>query len=483
MNLNQLTAAGLGSLLRKREISCRELTDSVFSRISERNDKINAFVTLCPEQARRQADAVDEKISRGEELPPLAGIPAAVKDNICLAGIKTTCSSKMLENFIPPYNAHAADRMLAAGMVITGKTNLDEFAMGSSTETSLFGASRNPHNTDMTPGGSSGGSAAAVADFQSVLGLGSDTGGSIRQPASFCGAVGLKPTYGAVSRNGLVAFASSLDQIGPIARTVEDAALFLNVLAGHDPRDSTSVPMRHPDYSTFPGKDVKGMRAALPEEYFVDGISPAVKEKVLRMVKLLEGEGVEIERVSLPHTEYAVPAYYIIATAEASSNLARFDGVKYGHRAESPESLIDMYIKTRSEGFGAEVKRRIMLGTYVLSAGYYDAYYLKAVQVRTLVRNELDECLKKYDCIITPTTPTPAFGLGEKINDPLAMYLNDIFTIPANLAGLPAVSVPCGFSPGGLPVGIQFMARRFGEGDILKIAHACERLNLEAGDE
>ena len=483
MSLNELTAAGLSSLLREKEISCRELLDAVFARISRRNEKINAFITLAREQAYRQADILDEKRSRGEELPPLAGIPAAVKDNICVEGLRTTCASKMLENFIPPYNAHVIDRMLSAGMIITGKTNLDEFAMGSSTETSLFGPTRNPCNTDMTAGGSSGGSAAAVADFQSVLGLGSDTGGSIRQPAAFCGAVGLKPTYGAVSRNGAVAFASSLDQVGPIARTVGDAALFLNVLAGHDPMDSTSVPMEHPDYSSFTGQDVKGMKAALPDEYFVDGLSPAVKDNILRMVKLLEGEGVEVERVSLPHTEYAVPAYYIIATAEASSNLARFDGVKYGHRAENAESLLDMYIKTRSEGFGAEVKRRLMLGTYVLSSGYYDAYYLKAIKVRTLVRNEFDECFKKYDCIITPTTPTPAFGLGEKIKDPLAMYLNDIFTIPSNLAGLPAVSVPCGLSPEGLPVGMQFMARRFGEGGILKLAHACERLNGGGKDE
>lgn len=481
MSLNELAAEEMSALLRKKEISCRELADSAFSRIRERNGEINAFAALSEERAYEQADAVDKKLARGEELPPLAGIPAAVKDNICTEGVRTSCASRMLENFIPPYNARVIERMLSGGMIIAGKTNLDEFAMGSSTETSLFGPARNPCDTDMTPGGSSGGSAAAVADFQAALGLGSDTGGSIRQPAAFCGVVGLKPTYGAVSRNGLVAFASSLDQIGPIGRTVRDAALFLNVLAGHDARDSTSVPMEHPDYSGFAGRCVKGMKAALPDEYFVEGMNPEVREKVLRSVRLLEGEGVGVERVSLPHTEYAVPAYYIIATAEASSNLARFDGVKYGLRAENPGTLLDMYIKTRSEGFGAEVKRRLMLGTYVLSAGYYDAYYLKALKARTLVMNEFDECFKKYDCVITPTTPTPAFALGEKINDPLAMYLNDIFTIPANLAGLPAATVPCGLTSDGLPVGLQFMARRFGEGDIIKIAHASERLNR--GDE
>ncbi len=482
MSLNELTAAEIGSLIRGKKASCREVVDAVLDRVRERSDSINAFVTVTEEAARMQAGAVDEKIARGEDIPPLAGIPVAVKDNICTEGVRTTCSSRMLSEFVPPYNAYVIDKMLAAGMLVVGKTNLDEFAMGSSTETSFFGPTRNPHGEGMTPGGSSGGSAAAVSDFQCVLAVGSDTGGSIRQPAAFCGAVGLKPTYGAVSRNGLIAFASSLDQIGPIARTVGDAALFLNLLAGHDPGDSTSVPGERPDYTAFPGMDVRGMRAAIPDEYFVDGIDPEVKSGVLEAVKLLERRGVTVDRISLPHTEYSIPAYYIISTAEASSNLARFDGVKYGYRSENAGSLLDMYVNTRSEGFGSEVKRRLMLGAYVLSAGYYDAYYLKALKVRTLVKNEFDECFNKYDCVITPTTPTPAFAMGEKIDDPLAMYLNDIFTIPANLAGLPAISVPCGITSSGLPVGIQFMAQRFNEKNILRLAHACENA-LRGGDD
>ncbi len=480
MKLNELSAVKLGAMLRAKEVSCRELLDAVFARIRARSEAVNAFVSLAEESAYRQADAVDGKIARGEKIHPLAGIPAAVKDNILTEGLRTTCSSRMLENFVPPRSAHVIDRMTAEGMVIIGKTNLDEFAMGSSTETSFFGPSRNPHNTDMTPGGSSGGSAAAVADAQAVVALGSDTGGSIRQPAAFCGAVGFKPTYGAVSRNGLVAFASSLDQIGPIARSAEDAGLFLNVLAGHDRRDSTCADIEHPDYSAFDG-DIRGMKAALPDEYFPGAMHPEVREKVLGAVKLLEGMGMIIERIPMPHTEYAIPAYYIIATAEASSNLARFDGVKYGYRTPGAESLLDMYVKTRSEGFGPEVKRRLMLGAYVLSAGYYDAYYLKALKARTLVKAEFDACFAKYDCVITPTTPTPAFGLGEKIGDPLAMYLNDIFTIPANLAGIPAISVPCGKSQG-LPVGVQFMGQRFNEGKILRIAHACRSLTAGGGD-
>lgn len=478
MEIFDFTAHELAAIFRKGEISSEEITRAVFDRIREVEGRVHAYVTLTEEEALAAARNVDARKQKGDAFGPLAGIPAGLKDNICTRGIRTTCSSRMLENFIPPYDATVVKKLVSSDAVFTGKLNMDEFAMGSSTENSAFFATRNPWCLDCVPGGSSGGAAAAVASGEAVYALGSDTGGSIRQPASFCGIVGLKPTYGLVSRFGLVAFASSLDQIGPLTKDVKDCALVLNAIAGHDPLDSTSVPGSVPDYTSFLNGEVKGMKIGLPREFFGKGLNPGVGEVVKNALKKLEELGAVIEECSFPHAEYAVPCYYIIAPAEASSNLARYDGVRYGYRAVPEDGkqydIVEMYKKTRSEGFGPEVKRRIMLGTYALSSGYYDAYYLKALKVRTLIRKDFEKMFEKFDIVASPTSPTPPFKFGEKSDDPLTMYLSDVYTIPVNLAGIPAISVPCGFIDG-LPVGLQLMAPAFEEGRLLRVAYAFEQ--------
>ncbi len=468
-----MSAGEMRRMMEDREISAGEICRAFLDRIEKLDKKTGAFITVTGELALNQAGAVDKLIASGEKIPPLAGIPVAVKDNLCTEGIRTTCASKMLRNFIPPYSATVIERIVGRGMVMVGKTNMDEFAMGSSTENSGLFPVSNPWDTDLVPGGSSGGSAVAVATGQAVTALGSDTGGSIRQPASLCGVVGMKPTYGLVSRYGLVAYASSLDQVGPLARNVADCAEMLKAIAGHDHRDSTSAPGERDDYSVFLNRDIKGLKIGVPREYMGEGIDPGVRSVIEGALKVLDSLGAEIEETSLPHSRYAVPAYYLIATAEASSNLARYDGVSYGYRADDAEDVVDMYMKSRSRGFGAEVKRRIMLGTYALSAGYYDAYYLKALKVRTLIKQDFDRAFEKYDVLVSPTSPSTAFRKGEKVDDPLQMYLSDITTISVNLAGIPGISVPAGFS-GGLPVGMQIMGRPFGEGTLLRVAHAFE---------
>lgn len=473
MTLHKKTAAQLKELLDKKEISSEELTKSCIERIRQVEDRVRAFVTIDEKGALEQARAVDIKRASQEELSPLAGIPMALKDNMCTKGMKTTCSSKILENFIPPYNAAVREKLMEAGTILVGKCNMDEFAMGSSTENSGFFPTRNPFRLEAVPGGSSGGSAASVAAGEVVFSLGSDTGGSIRQPAAFCGVVGIKPTYGHVSRYGLIAYASSLDQIGPLTRDVTDCALVLNAICGHDPRDSTSAPVEAPDFTKYLTGDVKGLRIGLPREYMGEGIDPRIAALLKQASDKLEELGAVCEEVSLPNTQYALPTYYIIASAEASSNLARYDGVQYGLRVKA-DDIMAMYKKTRSQGFGEEVKRRIMLGTYALSSGYYDAYYLKALKVRTLVKEDFDKAFETYDCLLTPTTPTTAFNFGDKINDPLAMYLSDVCTIPINLAGIPALSLPFGLV-NGLPAGIQFIGKAFGEGTLLRAAYALEQ--------
>ena len=474
MNLSALTLHKAGNKLRQREISSQELTAAVFDRISVTEDKIHSYITLCREWALAQAAAADKRLKKENDLEPLLGIPIAVKDNFLTLGVRTTCASRILENFIPPYDSTAVGKIRSAGAVITGKTNLDEFAMGSSAENSAFFPTRNPWNTNRVPGGSSGGSAAAVAADQCIAALGTDTGGSIRQPAACCGIVGLKPTYGRVSRYGVIAFASSMDQVGPMAKDVRDCALMLEAIAGHDPMDSTSVDRTVPSYSAALTGNVKGIRLGIPKEYFVAGMQPEVEQAVRNAVGLLERSGAAIEEISLPHTEYAVAVYYLVATAEASSNLARYDGMRYGHRRQGKD-LIETYMLSREEGFGPEVKRRIMLGTYALSAGYYDAYYLKAQQVRALIKKDFDEAFRRCDAIITPTAPTTAFRIGERIEDPLQMYLSDICTISINLAGLPALSLPCGFDAEGLPIGMQVIGKHFDECAILDIAYCYEQ--------
>lgn len=471
MNLSGLTIHEAHELLSKREISSEELTKAVLDRIDKVEEDIKAFLTVDKERALEISKKVDKE---GDFSSPLAGIPVAIKDNICTKDLKTTCASKILANFVPPYDATVCEKLKSEKAVIIGKTNMDEFAMGSSTENSGFFATRNPWDVDRVPGGSSGGSAAAVAADECIFALGSDTGGSIRQPASYCGVVGLKPTYGRVSRYGLVAYASSLDQIGPITKDVTDCAMVLNAIAGWDERDSTSVNLPVPDFTKSLVEDVKGMKMGLPKEYLGEGIEPEVREAVLSAARVFENLGASVEEISLPHTEYALWAYYIIAPAEASSNLARYDGIRYGVRAKDYDDLIDLYKKTRSEGFGSEVKRRIMLGTYALSSGYYDAYYLKAQKVRTLVKADFDRAFEKYDVIIAPTAPTPAFRIGEKTDDPLKMYMSDVCTIPVNMAGLPAISIPCGFS-GGLPVGLQIIGKPFDEATVIRAAYTFER--------
>jgi aspartyl-tRNA(Asn)/glutamyl-tRNA(Gln) amidotransferase subunit A len=473
MSLHELTIHELGARLKKREISSVELTESVLARIAATDERVGSYVTLCRENAVEDARRADECLKSGGAASPLLGIPIALKDIFITKGIRTTCCSKILGDFVPPYDGTAVAKLKAAGAVVIGKTNMDEFAMGSSTENSAFLSTRNPWNLDRVPGGSSGGSAAAVAADQCIAALGTDTGGSIRQPAACCGIVGLKPTYGRVSRFGVIAFASSLDQVGPMTKDTTDCALMLEAVAGHDASDSTSVPTPVPSYLKSLDGSVKGVRVGLPKEYFISGMQPEVEKAARDAVKTLENNGAEIVDVSLPHTEYAVAVYYIIATAEASSNLARYDGMKYGYRATAKD-LTETYFKTRHEGFGAEVKRRIMLGTYVLSAGYYDAYYLKAQKVRALIKKDFDEAFKRCDVIVTPTAPTTAFKIGEKTADPLQMYLSDIFTISVNLAGIPGLSLPCGFDDAGMPIGMQIIGRHFDEARMLKVAHAYE---------
>ncbi|MBN1829649.1 MAG: Asp-tRNA(Asn)/Glu-tRNA(Gln) amidotransferase subunit GatA [Deltaproteobacteria bacterium] len=474
MNLNELTIHELRDKLAAGETTALAIAEAVFRRIDAVESKIHAFISLMRESALEEAAAADRRIAAGDATD-LTGIPIAVKDVLCTKGSPTTCGSRILENFVPPYDATVIAKLKAAGAVIIGKTNMDEFAMGSSTERSAFGLTRNPWDLERIPGGSSGGSAAAMAADECIAAIGTDTGGSIRQPASLCGVVGLKPTYGLVSRYGLVAFASSLDQIGPFAKDAEDCAIMLNALAGHDPKDSTSVPAEAPDYRMFPGREAKGWTVGIPKEYFVEGIDPEISAAVNGVIATLERLGVAFREVSLPRTKYCVAVYYIIAPSEASSNLARYDGVRYGFRSAGSRNLIDMFKQSRLEGFGSEVKRRIMIGTYSLSAGYYDAYYKKASQVRTLMRQDFDEAFKTCDALVTPVTPTPAFRIGEKMDDPIQMYLSDIFTLSTNLAGLPGISVPCGYTTTGLPIGVQFMARHFDEGKLLTIASALER--------
>ncbi|MGB9690538.1 MAG: Asp-tRNA(Asn)/Glu-tRNA(Gln) amidotransferase subunit GatA [Candidatus Sumerlaeaceae bacterium] len=474
MELFRMTAHELSSLLRRREVTSYELTRAVLTRIAEVEPKVQAYISVTGEEALRMAKNADELLAKGEAPSPLTGIPVAIKDNMCTRGTLTTCASKILGNFVPPYDATTVARLRARRAVFVGKTNMDEFAMGSSTENSGMKPTFNPWDLTRIPGGSSGGSAAAVAADMAIVATGSDTGGSIRQPAAFCGVVGLKPTYGLVSRYGLVAFASSLDQIGPITKDVTDAALLLNELAGHDPMDSTSAKIEPPDYTTFLGRDVRELRVGLPREFFGEGLDAEVEQAVRGALAELENLGAEIIEVSLPHSPYAVATYYLCATAEASSNLARYDGVKYGLRVEA-DNIVDMFSRTRSAGFGTEVKRRIMLGTYALSAGYYDAYYLKALKVRTLIKRDFDKAFEQCDVIAGPTTPTPAFRLGEKTANPLEMYLSDIFTISVNLAGICGISVPCGITSSNLPIGLQLIAPAFEEGRLFTVAHAYEQ--------
>ncbi len=474
MNLSSMTLHEASDKLRKREVSSQELTEAVFQRVAQTDGIIRSYITLCRDAAIAQAKQADERLKRETSASPLLGIPVALKDNLLTQGLRTTCASRILENFIPPYDATAVAKVRSAGAVITGKTNLDEFTMGSSAENSAFFSTRNPWDLERVPGGSSGGSAASVAADQCIAALGTDTGGSIRQPAAFCGIVGLKPTYGRVSRYGVIAFASSMDQVGPMTKDVRDCALLLEAISGHDPADSTSAAFSAPSYSRSLTGEIAGLRLGIPREYFTAGLQPAVDEAVVTAIRQLEKRGAIIEEVSLPHTEYAVAVYYIIATAEASSNLARYDGMRYGHRAAG-SVLTEAYMLSRAQGFGPEVKRRIMLGTYALSAGYYDEYYLKAQKVRALIHRDFAAVFKHCDAIITPTSPTTAFKISEKIQNPLQMYLSDICTISINLAGVPAISVPCGLDGEGLPIGMQVIGKPFDEATILRIAYAYEQ--------
>ena len=474
MSLFDYKVSDIHELLHKKELKVTDLVDESYKRIGQVEDKVQAFLTLDEEHALQSAKLLDEKLATDSQKGLLFGMPIGVKDNIVTKGLRTTCASKILENFDPIYDATVVQKLQQAETVTIGKLNMDEFAMGSSNENSAFQKTRNPWDLNRVPGGSSGGSAASVAAGEVLFSLGSDTGGSIRQPASFCGVVGMKPTYGRVSRFGLVAFASSLDQIGPITRTVEDNAYLLQAISGLDPMDSTSANVGVPNFASALTGDVKGLKIAVPKEYLAEGVSENVRQSVLNALKVLEGLGAVWEEVSLPHSKYALAAYYLLSSSEASANLARFDGVRYGYRTKDAESLIDLYKKTRAEGFGDEVKRRIMLGTFALSSGYYDAYYKKAQQVRTLIKKDFEDVLAKYDVIVGPTTPTPAFKIGENIEDPLTMYANDILTIPLNLAGLPGISVPCGFDAG-LPLGLQVIGKYFDEATVYRVAHAFEQ--------
>ena len=475
MDLTSLTIDAARSVVQQRQTSARALAEAHYARIQKEDGQVGAFLTLSKERALKQADRIDRMAAEGKPLPALGGVPVGIKDVMVTRGVRTTAGSKILANYIPPYDCTAVARMEAAGAVVLGKMNCDEFAMGSSNENSAFHPVRNPRDLTRVPGGSSGGAAAAVAADMAVVTLGSDTGGSIRQPASFCGVVGLMPTYGRVSRNGLIAFASSLDHIGPLAKTVKDAAIVLRTIAGRDPMDSTSADLPVPDYVAELDKPVRGLKLGVAKEYFGEGLDDEVGQAVEAAIDKLKRLGCEIVAVSLPHTPYAIPTYYLVATAEASSNLARYDGVRYSYRAPGVKSLAEMYRRSRDEGFGAEVKRRIMLGTYALSAGYYDAYYLKAQKVRTLLVRDFEEAFTKVDAIVTPTSPTAAFRLGEKSNDPLAMYLADVYTVTADLAGIPGISVPCGETKEKLPIGLQILGKHFDEATILRVAHAYEQ--------
>ncbi len=475
MDITGLTIRELSDRLKQGELSSTGLTEAYLKRIEEVDGKIHAYITVSREEALEQASEADRRIKEGKDVTALTGIPIALKDIFCTRGLRTTCASRILEDFTPPYDATVVKRLKDAGAVILGKLNMDEFAMGSSNENSAFFKTLNPWDTECVPGGSSGGSAAAVAASECAASIGTDTGGSIRQPASCCGVVGLKPTYGRVSRLGMVAFASSLDQAGPLTRCVEDAAIVLNVIAGHDPWDATSIDAPVPDYTDGIGQGIKGMKIGIPGEYFVEGLDGEVDAAVRQAMEVLKDAGAETVDISLPHTEYAISVYYLVATAEASSNLARYDGVKYGLRVDEGRGLLEMYKLTRDRGFGPEVKRRIMLGTYSLSAGYYDAYYRKASQVRTLIKRDFEEAFKVCDLILTPTSPTAAFRLGERMEDPLTMYLSDIFTISCNLAGIPGISLPCGFTSGGLPIGLQLLSRPLEEQTLLRAAYTYEQ--------
>lgn len=475
MEITELTVHELKEKLDNKEITITDITDAYINRINEKEQDVQAFVTPLLEEAKKQAKLIEEKVNNNEIKSNYAGIPIGIKDNICTKGIKTTCSSKMLENFVSPYNATVIEKINEENLINLGKLNMDEFAMGGSTEYSAFKKTRNPWNLSKVPGGSSGGSAAAVGANMVPWALGSDTGGSIRQPASFCGVVGLKPTYGLVSRYGLVAFASSLDQIGPITKDVEDAAILLNIITGHDEKDTTSANIEKIDYTKFLKNDVKGMKIGIPKEFFGEGINKEVKENLQKAIEKYKELGAEVEEFSLDIADYSLATYYIIACAEASSNLGRFDGIRYGYRTKNYEDVKDLFINSRTEGFGEEVKRRIILGTYVLSSGYYDAYYKKAQQVRTLVRNEFDKAFAKYDLLLTPTAPTVAFNIGEKSNNPLEMYLADICTVSLNIAGLPGISIPCGVDSNNMPIGMQLIGPRFGEEKIINAAYAYEQ--------
>ncbi|MEE9215401.1 MAG: Asp-tRNA(Asn)/Glu-tRNA(Gln) amidotransferase subunit GatA [Thermodesulfobacteriota bacterium] len=475
MSLAFLTIKEASKLISKKEISPLELTNSVLERIQEYDKKLNSYITVLEENAISSAKKAEEEIQSGEYKGPLHGIPISLKDIFITKEIKTTCGSGMLENFIPPYDSTVAKKLAESGTILLGKNNMDEFAMGSSTETSYFGPTKNPWDIERVPGGSSGGSASATCASLCLASIGTDTGGSIRQPGAFCGVVGMKPTYGRVSRFGMIAFASSLDQAGPLTKTVEDTAIILNCISGKDKRDSTSVDIEIPDFTKYLRDNLKGIKVGIPKEYFIEGINEEIESAVKDAIKIIGNLGAEVIEISLPHTEYAVSTYYIIAPSEASSNLARYDGVKYGFRSENVNDLRDMYFKTRSEGFGNEVKRRIMIGTYALSAGYYDAFYIKAQQVRTLIRNDFENAFNEVDVIVTPTTPEEPFKLGEKTDDPIKMYLSDVFTIPCNIAGLPGISVPCGFTSKNLPIGLQLIGKPFDEQTLLGVAHAYEQ--------
>ena len=474
MKLTDMTGYELSQALEKMEISSVEATQAYLEAIEEKDGETAAYLTVTREIALAAAEKVDERRAAGESLHPLAGVPGAIKDNICTKGVKTTCASKMLGNFIPPYDAAVMERLQERQMVMLGKTNMDEFAMGSSTENSFYKVTRNPRDPSRVPGGSSGGSAAAVGANEAAYALGSDTGGSIRQPAAFCGVVGMKPTYGLVSRYGLIAFASSLDQIGPLTRDVRDNAMVLTAIAGHDKRDATSVDRTYGDFAEGIEGGVRGMKIALPQDYFGEGLSPEIRDAILAVAKAYRSLGAEIEEVSMKSLGHALPAYYILSSAEASSNLARFDGVKYGFRAENYESIDDLYKNTRSEGFGPEVKRRIMLGSFALSSGYYDAYYKKALQARTLIVEDMNRVFRSCDMILSPVAPTTAYRIGEKVSDPLSMYLGDVYTVPVNMAGVPALSLPCGEDKEGLPIGMQLIGPAFSERKLYQAGYALE---------
>ena len=475
MSILDCTALELGRKIKEKEITAVEATKAALEQMKAVEDKVHGFVSYDEESALKRAEEVQKGIEEGKYTGPLAGVPMAIKDNICTKGYATTCSSRILENFVPTYSAQAVENLIEAGVIFLGKTNMDEFAMGSTTETSAFGETKNPWNLEKVPGGSSGGSAAAVAANECFMALGSDTGGSIRQPASYCGVTGMKPTYGTVSRYGLIAYGSSLDQIGPIAKDVSDCAALLEVIASHDPKDSTSIGRDAYDFTSALTDEVKGMKIGIPKDYFGEGLDPEVKDAVLAAAKALEAKGAVVEEFELGLVDYAIPAYYVIAAAEASSNLSRFDGVKYGYRAKEYEGLHNMYKKTRSEGFGAEVKRRIMLGSFVLSSGYYDAYYLKALRTKALIKKEFDKAFEKYDMILGPVAPTTAPKLGESLSDPIKMYLGDIYTISVNLAGLPGISLPCGKDKNGMPIGLQLIGDCFQEKKIIQAAYAFEQ--------